>query len=122
MKLLKDILGLFYKPTKKVNPEELNFTMNTTSVGEIVQNQRKNNLYNIATLNDSIKSSPTSSFPRYMMAEILLDKGDLMKARKEFLTAEKIESTYTQKKLSPEEKSLKKIAKAKIEKKLGHKL
>jgi hypothetical protein len=118
MEIFSKLFGLFN--SKKNNSFE--GTINTTLVGLEVSNQTKSQKYNIATLHDYLKDNPTSSFARYMLAEVLLDKNDIVNARKEFMIALKLEKKYKEQILTQEEKKLKKAAKAKIEKRLGYKI
>ncbi len=118
MDILSRLLGLFNSKKNKSFDE----TINTTLIGLEISNQSKGQKYNIATLHDYLKSNPTSSFARYMLAEVLLDKNDVVNARKEFMIALKLEKKHKEQILTPEEKKLKKAAKAKIEKRLGYKI
>ncbi len=123
LKKFLTLLGINKNSTSEKHNEVQNLDIfQTTAVGSDPKNNRKNKIYNVATLNEIIKEHPRASFPRYMLAEILLDKGDISNARKEFMKAQKDEQKYKQYELTQEEIKLKKIAKAKLEKKIGYKL
>ncbi len=117
------LLGFKKKPQSKQQQQDNELDLfQTTVVGAEPKNQRKNKIYNVATLNEIVAEHPNAAFPRYMLAEILLDQGDIMNARKEFMKAQKAEKQFKQYELTKEEIKLKKIAKAKLEKKIGYKL
>ncbi len=97
-------------------------TMQTTQIGEDKSVLGAEYRYNIPVLRDYLLTNPNSAFARYMLAELLLDQGDLRHAKKEFMLGQNLEKEFGEQELTKDERQLKKKAKAKLEKALGHKL